>query len=213
MPKSHTVRQGECFSSIAFEHGFFASTLWKHADNKTLRRKRGQMNLLSEGDVVSIPDLEQRTKQCATGSSHKFRRKGVPAVLRLRVQELGEPIANAPFELHLDGEILKGETDDNGDLEIGIPPSATRGRLLVGEGDSAREYELDLGHIDPIEELTGVQGRLANLGFDPGPIDGVAGPKLKAAIERFQALNDLEVTGEVDDTTRSELEAQHDDAS
>lgn len=39
------------------------------------------------------------------------------------------------------------------------------------------------------------QRMLADLGFDPGPIDGVAGPRTRAAIENFQAAQNIAVTG------------------
>jgi hypothetical protein len=44
---------------------------------------------------------------------------------------------------------------------------------------------------DPVplgpEEVLEVQKRLQALQFDPGPIDGVAGPRTTSAIQRFQA--------------------------
>jgi hypothetical protein len=39
------------------------------------------------------------------------------------------------------------------------------------------------------------QRLLAELGFDPGPIDGIMGPRTRAAIEAFQAAQSIEVTG------------------
>lgn len=45
-----------------------------------------------------------------------------------------------------------------------------------------------------------VQSRLADEGYDPGPIDGVIGPQTRDAIAAFQADNGLSVTGSVDDS-------------
>jgi hypothetical protein len=39
------------------------------------------------------------------------------------------------------------------------------------------------------------QRLLAELGFDPGPADGIMGPRTGDAIEAFQAAQNLEVTG------------------
>jgi len=50
-----------------------------------------------------------------------------------------------------------------------------------------------------------VQLTLKNSGFDPGPIDGILGPKTREAIKRFQIKNDLESTGELDERTINQL--------
>ncbi len=41
-----------------------------------------------------------------------------------------------------------------------------------------------------------VQARLTALGYDPGPVDGMMGPKTRNAIERFQRDTGLERTGD-----------------
>jgi peptidoglycan hydrolase-like protein with peptidoglycan-binding domain len=43
--------------------------------------------------------------------------------------------------------------------------------------------------------VTRVQAGLTQLGYDPGPIDGVMGPKTKLAIERYQRDHNLVVDG------------------
>lgn len=50
-----------------------------------------------------------------------------------------------------------------------------------------------------------VQQKLGELGYDPGPADGVWGKKTSLAIERFQRDNGLPVTGKLDERTRAEL--------
>ncbi len=54
-------------------------------------------------------------------------------------------------------------------------------------------------HADPEQQahVARVQEGLTSLGYDPGPIDGIVGPKTRAAIRAFQAAHDLAVTGEV----------------
>jgi peptidoglycan hydrolase-like protein with peptidoglycan-binding domain len=46
-----------------------------------------------------------------------------------------------------------------------------------------------------------VQIFLKESGFDPGPIDGVLGPKTREAIKRFQIKKELKPTGEIDEQT------------
>lgn len=49
------------------------------------------------------------------------------------------------------------------------------------------------------------QERLKTLGFHPGPIDGVLGPRTKAALRQYQTQHNLPVTGGLDDATRTSL--------
>ncbi|MCH7888391.1 MAG: SEL1-like repeat protein [Proteobacteria bacterium] len=51
-----------------------------------------------------------------------------------------------------------------------------------------------------------VQEKLARSGHDPGPADGIVGPKTRAAIRAFQAAKNIPVTGEVSAELLRELE-------
>jgi peptidoglycan hydrolase-like protein with peptidoglycan-binding domain len=46
-----------------------------------------------------------------------------------------------------------------------------------------------------------VQGRLRALGFYPGQIDGIWGPSMQSAIERFQQSRGLQATGQLNPVT------------
>lgn len=47
------------------------------------------------------------------------------------------------------------------------------------------------------EDVMAIQRALADLGYAPGPVDGVAGPSTTSAIRRYQAAAGLPVNGEV----------------
>ncbi|HSF32002.1 MAG TPA: peptidoglycan-binding protein [Candidatus Tectomicrobia bacterium] len=49
------------------------------------------------------------------------------------------------------------------------------------------------------------QERLKAVGFNPGFIDGVLGPRTRDALRRYQASRGLPITGMLDDTTRQAL--------
>jgi hypothetical protein len=49
------------------------------------------------------------------------------------------------------------------------------------------------------------QELLKEAGFNPGPIDGILGPRTKAALRRYQARHGLPQTGGLDEATRHSL--------
>jgi hypothetical protein len=67
-----------------------------------------------------------------------------------------------------------------------------------------------VGELDPVGEVTGVQARLANLGYYDGPIDGDAGQVTSAAIAQFRREHGLPLGDQVDDDLREALEGLHD---
>jgi Putative peptidoglycan binding domain len=54
-------------------------------------------------------------------------------------------------------------------------------------------------------DVRSAQMALKEKGFDPGPIDGVMGPRTKAAVKEFQQKENLTATGQLDADTRSHL--------
>ena len=50
--------------------------------------------------------------------------------------------------------------------------------------------------VNDAAEMQDIQGRLRQLGFYRGPVDGVWGRSTQAAIERFQSVRGLDVTGQ-----------------
>ena len=201
----YIVKQGDCLSSIAEKYGMTWQKIWNDPPNQNLRQIRLTPNVLLPGDRLSIPTREQRIETGATEQRHRFRRKSIPAKLRLRLLEGGQPQANVQYTLIIEGEILSGTTDSDGLLEAHISPSAKEGMLRITEGDSTAEYRLALGHIDPIETISGAQGRLHNLGYDPGTVDGQAGPRTRNTLRAFQKDYDLDITGEFDAATCDKL--------
>jgi len=208
MPE-YTVRQGETTSSIAFKHGFFWETIWNHPNNDSFREQHQHRNVLYQGDVVFIPEREEKQVQAATDQLHRFKRKGVPEMLRIRLlDENDEPRADIPYVLQIEGSSVSGATDSDGLVEHSIPADARRGRLFVGE---SREevYPLYFGHMDPANEVSGLQARLKNLGIYFGEMNGEMNEETIEAIREFQRRKELEQTGDFNEDTRSQLDALH----
>jgi hypothetical protein len=208
--KQYVVQPGECLISIAEQHGFLWESLWALPENAALKSQRKDPFALFPGDVVAIPDARPKEASIATDARHVFRRKGSPAKLSIRIMENGEPRASAPYLLMVDSEPQRsGVTAADGSINERISPVARRALLVVGQGEDAVEYELEFGRIDPIDEASGVQGRLHDLGFFAGAIDDVAGPDLEAATRMFQARHGLGVTGRLDGATLAAIEKEY----
>jgi hypothetical protein len=204
----HIVKQGDCLSSIAARYGFTWQTLWNDAANADLKKRRKDPNILFVGDVVVVPDSKVRKESCASGSLHEFVCKATAEPIRIRfLDELDKPIANAKYELVVDGKTRTGNTNGDGELTEKIGTGVKTARLFLG--DDRREYTIQVGGLDPVTEIVGVQQRLSNLGYTPGKIDGINGPHTSAALGEFQADNGLEPTGELDDDTIKALQDRH----
>ena len=203
----YEAKQGDCVLSIAMDHGHFWERIWNDPNNQSLVEAREHPAIIHPKDKVHIPEKTKRVEPGATEQRHRFRRKGVPEKICLRLLKQGQPRGNERYRLTIDGELFSGETDADGFLEHPIPPNAVRGRLFVGDDED--EYELDLGYLDPIDQPSGVQARLNNLGFDCGSVDGDPGERTAAAIKEFQDEHGLESTGSIDTRTREMLLESH----
>ena len=207
MAEDYKVNQGDDIHSIAFERGFFPDTIWNHPNNADLKNKRKDPNVLLPGDIVHVPDKRLREYSEATNQVYKYKCKNTPDKLMLQLLRESEPRKNESYELDIDGQKFSGTTDDQGRLEHSIPPNAKKGKLTIGK--ESDEYELRLGGLNPIEEVTGVQGRLRHLGFYFGSIDGKNSPELIHAIQEFQVVNDIEPDGEFNSATKDALKKSY----
>ena len=219
MSPVHVVRQGECLSSIALRYGFRNwQSLYYHPDNSALRRRRPNPDTLHPGDEIVIPERESRTESAETDRRHRFRLHAPRARLRLQLKNRwGAPLAQYRYNLRVGQQNIEGTTDSDGNLEADIPADAAEGELtawLAAKGDRSgpsHTWRLQLGSLDPDDEISGVQGRLINLGYPIDRADGTMGPATRKALMEFQARNRLPITGRIDDQTRRELKRQHHD--
>lgn len=207
MPVEHEVAQGECLSSIADRYGIFPETIWNDPDNAELKRSRQDPNVLCPGDVLVIPDKRQKSESVASGQACRFRKKNTPAKLRVRLlDEDDRPRANLRYTLEIDGVFSDGATDGDGRIDHPVPAGAKKGVLVLENQDT---IELSLGALDPPDTVTGVQGRLMNLGFDCGGVDGEMNAATREALKAFQEKQGLAATGEADDATKDKLRQVH----
>lgn len=235
MGEDHTIRQGESVMSIAEANGFLWETLWNHPKNSRLKSKRGDPDVLMPGDVLHVPDLGEKKESAGVGQCHNFKRKGIPAVLRLSLKRPkadpdgklepmsaglsefkeperkateDEPMADVPYAVYADGKLVKeGKTGGDGKIEAKIPPAARGARIVLDQGTpKERTVNLNIRAMDPIDEAPGVCKRLNNLGI-PCPPDAAEGsPEFSAAVSEFQGRHGLPKTGSMDARTKSALQ-------
>jgi hypothetical protein len=202
MPKQQ-VGEGEGTSSLAKKNGFFWRTIWDHGENAALKALRKDPNVLFADDEIFIPELQLKEVSKPTEQTHKFKRKGEPCKLKIQLLKSGKPRANEDYVLELEGKLIQGKTDGEGKLEHFIPGEAKSARLTLRNGKEV--IPIRIGDLDPVEEASGIQQRLNNLGYECGSEDGAIGDATKEALKRFQADYKLNVTGEADDATKSKL--------
>lgn len=205
----YLVSEGDCIESIAVEAGFFWETLWNHPNNTALKKARACQNFLLPGDRVYLPDKVTKYVDRPTDNKHRFVRKGVPCKLRVCVKRGGEPRRNQPYSLVIDGKPFTGTTDNDGWIEVAIPASAQCGQLKVGSDPHNQQvFSLELGGMDPITEIVGIQKRLRNLGFGCDASSEMDDATL-AALTMFQISQELKPTGKPDAETLETLKRRH----
>lgn len=211
--QTHVIRQGECIGKIAERYGFFPDTLWNHEANAALKELRhDNMYVLLENDAVVIPDKRLKKAVAETGKQLTVERKGVPESLHIRFLEDDEtPRVGVPYLLSLktdQGEPpgdISGTTDDQGFVNQAVPPGLTQATIVLNPGEKAETHVFNIGHVDPIDTVSGWQARLNRLGYECGAQDDELGEKTEMAIREFQRSRQLAVTGAMDDATQSAL--------
>lgn len=225
----YELRQGDCIQSVARDNGFHWKTIWEHPENAEIKDLRGEPSVLKPGDRIFIPELCERVCEESVEERHRFMRKGLRTQLRLQIlaeppppepgddaapedeeQTEVEALSNTPYVLDIDGEQQQGQTDGDGFVNVSIPANARQGRIKLDPG-TPQEHILDLqlGGLDPTDEVTGAKKRLRNLGFPCGESDDNRTPEMESALRSFQETYGLTVNGELNDETKAKLEEEH----
>ena len=219
MATTHIVEQGEYLSLIARRYGFANwKTIWEHPENAALRKNHPNPNVIHAGDRIFIPDKRPKEEVCGTGETHHFRMQ-LPGriLLRLVVRDHDQlPLADQPYKLTVGEQVFAQKTSPDGVIEHWVPVGETTGSLTLEQ--FGLSWPVQIGNLDPLRHeengesiATGVQGRLNNLGFPCGPVDGVIGPRTSAALKRFQRriLGRDDANGELDGDTLDALMKHH----
>jgi Putative peptidoglycan binding domain/LysM domain len=213
MPIDYFVKQGDYLAKLAKQFGLPVNVIWNHAKNAELKQKRPNPNVLFPGDRLYIPDLKSRDESCPTDRSHKFETSFSKLRLRLVLEDKYErPIANAKCVLGIGSDFQYLTTDDNGRIDKIIPPDAEEGFVLIQDPETPERdvrISLKIGHLDPIDEVSGQTARLNNLGYFAGDIHQPDEDAFLSAVEEFQCDFELQVDGICGPNTQAKLKQVH----
>jgi hypothetical protein len=161
----YVIRQGDYLLKVAYENGFDADTVWGSSKNADLRMLRRDPNILAPGDVLYVPDPPDPPKSTAlsTGSTNSF---VSPAPQTPVTVKFSEPrlVSQACTIAELP-DLIGLSTDGNGVLTFQAPVSLETVTIALVDASPAVTFTCELGHLDPIDTLSGVFQRLQNLGY------------------------------------------------
>lgn len=217
----YTVKQGDYLVKIAKAHGMADwRRIYNDPQNEEFRQKRPNPDLIYPGDRVYIPDKAVREVTCETEKLHTFivQKAKVPIEVVLESED-DEAMEIAKYELKTNSKTFTRTVDDEepgvaerlkaGIVRETVTPEDEECQLKVWLSADAEEpdyiYTLKVGHLDPVEEISGIQARLNNLGFNCGKVDGDKGPKTEKAVKDFQAKYGLKVDGDPGPKTQAKL--------
>jgi len=202
----HTVVAGDTLLALAAKNGLDSwEDIVNASENASIKDTLTDPGIVKTGISLFIPNKVMKQHPSAIDAKHPFKISRPKAWLRLALKGAdGTALAGCKYELTVAGKTTAGTIAADGIIEQAVAIDTTAGALKVWTSHTEfEEWELKIGWIDPISEDTGVQSRLANLGF---------GEELTAAVKAFQARLGLEITGTVDDTLRDQLKTYYDPA-
>ena len=213
MPTIHIVKQGDHLSSIAKKYGLPRKKIWNDPHNAALAGQRLNPNVLYPGDQVYIPDLTPNEFARPTDVNHKFAVDRQKVQLCLVLEDIYErPIANASCLLQCDGDSIALTSDSAGTIKHDIPADLQEATLTVQSAETPfkdERFSIKIGHLDPVDQITGQLARLNNLGYFAGDVGRQDTDALESAVEEFQCDQGLTVDGVCGPQTQAQLKKVH----
>ncbi len=165
----YVICQGNYLLSLAHQFGFDADTVWNDAKNAQLRQLRPNPNILYPSDVLYIPDqnVPPAMQSLVPGTTNTF--VSSPPMVTVTQQFVGNDATAYASKAYTVQELdsLSGlTTDGNGIATFQAP--VTLDTATITFTDTGETWALHLGHIDPIDTLSGIFQRLQHLHYIAG---------------------------------------------
>lgn len=213
MTQQHTVAQGETLLRIAKQYGYQTSkALYNHPSNAEFKALRPDPNLIYPGDKITIPQKKEKFIPLRTNSINSFVVQNEKEYFRLQIiHEDGDDITGKRIVITIGSQTIDTVLPSNGLIEVELNENdSLTGQvdlyLKEDQSSPSESFTAQVGHLDPIDTLSGVQARCNLLGFDCGTVDGINGSKTKAGVRDFQYEHDLEVDGIAGAKTKAKLQ-------
>jgi hypothetical protein len=203
MIKTHVIRPGDHLAKIAHAEGLDPEEVWSHPRNQELRDRRRDPNILCEGDVLFMEAPEEVSLPLKVGQVNRFSATVPRLVTHLCFKDSKGAFSGEAYVVEGLDEKIEGTTDGNGNLTIDAPVTAKIAKVVF-TGRRLR-FDVLLGEMDPITEVSGAQLRLALLGILKAPATGELDEETASALRAFQRSKRLPCTGGMDAPTLDAL--------
>jgi hypothetical protein len=149
----YVVRQGDYLAKLAYRFGFDADEVWNDQRNADLRALRQNPHILWPTDILYIPDdAPPRMFALTTGSTNTFV-TDVPTV-DITIQFAEPAFASQTYTIQELDQLTGLATDATGTATFSVPVTLQTATLVFT--DSGATFVCKIGHLDPIETLSGM---------------------------------------------------------
>jgi hypothetical protein len=201
----YVVRQGDHLAKLALQMGFDPDDVWSRAENDELRKTRPSWHILCAGDVIYLPEPTDNWLTVSTGQTNTYEAKVITIPVSVTFTRNGQPLANESCDIPELPDLGTLTTDGGGALKFEVPVDIEA--VTVNMPGLGIQRRLLVGHLDPSTTESGALQRLRNLGYvSPDDTSDLAAMR---AIQRYQHVSGLPITGQVDDATAKQLESDY----
>src|SRR4051812_21451021 len=96
--RPYVIRQGDYLTRLAHTMGFDPVSVWNDDENRVLRERRPNPDILTPGDILHVPDAPTlEPLKLSAGGTNKFKAKVPKVKVSVAFQHEGEPLKSAPY--------------------------------------------------------------------------------------------------------------------